>query len=486
MGSSVSSTTTASRAEGLLSILAPAYLLAALLLGGATRGDVLSSGAIRLLGVPVLALALVRLAQAGLRPGVRWPLAVLAAAALLPLLQLIPLPPGVWTHLPGHKVVADSFQAAGVAVPWMPLSLAPWATLDAWLGLIPPAAAFLATMTLGETSRRRVAFVIVAGALLGTLLGVLQVTSGADSSLRLYEVTNTDSAVGFFANRNHYADLLAVALPVTAYWLAYNDGRSRGQRAFNTAVAVGLVLVLLVSLAVAKSRAGIGLGVAGLVASAALLWFSQSVPRIVPALLVGGMLVSGGLIAVFALDPILARFHETVSDEARVTLLPGLFAAARTYFPFGSGLGSFVPVFQLFETPDTVLPQIVNHAHNDYLELWIETGLIGAAVILAGLAWFATAAFGAWAQPSGRDADLPRVAVIVVAIILVHSAVDYPLRTAAMLSVLGAAMALLTPPPAHAPRSRRRAGAPANDAPRTAAPRLAQARPYVTTRSRRA
>ena len=163
-------------------------------------------------------------------------------------------------------------------------------------------------------------------------------------------------------------------------------------------------------------------------------------------------------------------------------------AAARNYAPVGSGLGSFVPVFQLFERPEvfTVLQQYVNHAHNDYIELFIETGLMGAAALLVFLAWFATAAVRSALWPSGRDADLPRVAAVIVALLLVHSIVDYPLRTAAMAVVFALGCGLLTPPAASRPRSRRSASAPANDAIRGDSLRRLPSRPYVTTRSRRA
>jgi hypothetical protein len=190
-------------------------------------------------------------------------------------------------------------------------------------------------------------------------------------------------------------------------------------------------------------------------------------------------------VAAFALEPLMARFQDPVSTDARVNLLPGLIAAGKTFSPIGSGLGSFVPAYQLFERPETLLPQFVNHAHDDYIELWIEAGVLGLAVLAAGLAWFLTAALRAAFWPSGRDIDLPRVAVIVILILLVHSAVDYPLRTAALSTLFAFACALLTPPPSDGRRSRRRATAPANDGVAAAAIGRLPAKPSVTTRGRR-
>ena len=55
------------------------------------------------------------------------------------------------------------------------------------------------------------------------LLGFLQMTQGPASDLRFYEVTNPSEAVGFFANRNHFAALLNVTLIVSALVVLSGD-----------------------------------------------------------------------------------------------------------------------------------------------------------------------------------------------------------------------------------------------------------------------
>jgi len=482
----LSSTATASRSRTLLTVASAVFVGVALTLGGATHGEAISSALVRLAALPLLAMALFTITRDGVRREALWPLAILIAALAVPLVQMIPLPPALWTALPGRAVIAEGFKAGGVSLPWLPISLAPSGTLDALLSLIPPAAIFLAALNMDERERRLLTLVVVACALLGTLLGAAQVGSGQDSGLRFYAVTNADSAVGFFANRNHYAALLVIALPLTAYWLAYSEGRSGGQTAVYMLIAAGVLVVFLVSLGVTRSRAGIGLGALAVLLSAVLLWFSSSVPRIVPVLLVAGLMIGGGLVSAFALDPLMHRFQDPVASEARVTLLPGLMAAIKTFMPVGSGLGSFVPVYQIFERPETVLAQYVNHAHDDYLEILIETGLIGAALILAFIAWYVQAGVRAAGWPSGRDHDLPRVAAVVVLLVLIHSVVDYPLRTAGISVVFALACALLTPAAAGQARQRRRvSGAPANDGARNPQARRLPSRPSVSTRDHR-
>jgi O-antigen ligase len=465
--------------RNLFGLAVAAYLALALIFGGATHGEAFSSAIVRLAGVGLLGFALHRLTREGVPSSARWPLAILIAVALLPIAQLIPLPPGVWSGLPGRGPIADTFRQAGMALPWMPISLAPTETVDVLLSLIPAAAVFLAVITLDERARRMLTLVILAAALLGTMIGALQVASGEDSALRFYSVTNLDSAVGFFANRNHHADMLVVALPITAYWLAQSRSRSSGKDIVYLGLAAGILIILMVSLGVTKSRAGVILGVVAVLASAALLLGSKRVSKLVPIIMVAGLVVGVGLVAVFSLQGILGRFEEGLTGEARVDFWPTLVQAGKAFGPVGAGLGSFVPVFQVFERPDNLIPQFVNHAHNDYLELWIEAGWAGIALVVAGVVWVARALARSLFSPTAfKDYELPRLASIIVLILLVHSAADYPLRTAAMAAVFALACGLLAPPRALESKRRRSTMAPANDGAQLRVPALHKARPY--------
>lgn len=450
--------------ETAFSLTVAAFLAIALVLGGATHGEAYSSAVVRLGGLILLGWSLVRITARGAHRDARWPLILLAAIVLLPLIQLLPLPPGLWSDLPGRESVVQAYHLAGAPLPWAPISLEPDGTWDALYSLIPPAAMFLAVLTMEERARRRLTLVILGGALLATVLGALQVGGGNDSILRFYSVTNADSAVGFFANRNHHAAFLVVALPITAYWLAHAPSHAHSQRLASMGVAAGLVLVFLIGLGVTRSRAGVMLGVGAILASAALLAGSRRVSKLVPLVLVGVTILGGGLIAIFAFDGLMARFQDSLSGDIRVSLLSDFIKAGQSYFPVGSGLGSFVHAFEPFERPETLLNQFVNHAHDEYVEIWIEAGVAGAAVVAAALAWFAVAAVRSCIYPAAfEDHDLPRVASIIVLLLLIHSIADYPLRTAAMASIFACTCGLMIPPKGRERASRRRPIAPAND-----------------------
>jgi len=126
--------------------------------------------------------------------------------------------------------------------------------------------------------------------------------------------------------------------------------------------------------------------------------------------------------------------------------------AAKAYLPWGSGLGTFVPVYAFFEKPvDTILNTFANHAHNDAVELFLETGVLGLALTALFVLWLGLRSVAIWRSvpPMGaREVDwaLARAATIIVTLILVHSLVDYPLRTGAMMAIMAFSCALLIEP----------------------------------------
>jgi len=110
--------------------------------------------------------------------------------------------------------------------------------------------------------------------------------------------------------------------------------------------------------------------------------------------------------------------------------------------PFGSGLGSFPSVYPLYERLEQVTPTFVNHAHNDYAEVMLELGLAGILLMLLFLAWWSAAVWRVWR--TAEAGPIARAASIASAAILIHSVVDFPLRTAAIAACFGMCLALLS------------------------------------------
>src|SRR5205814_3380001 len=94
-----------------------------------------------------------------------------------------------------------------------------------------------------------------------------------------------------------------------------------------------------------------------------------------------------------------------------------------------------------YEDHGRVTSTYVIHAHNDYAELALEMGLPGIVLLFLFLAWWIAAAWRAWR--SVEAGPYARAASIASAAVLVHSLVDFPLRTAAIGASFAMCLALL-------------------------------------------
>ena len=419
-----------------LIVLAAVMIAAAALLGGGSRAVPLRLAAVELLSLPLLAVATLRLARDEGATSVRralWPLALLAAILAVPLLQLIPLPPALWTRLPGQAPRLEALTLAGLPIGWAPLSLAPAETERMALALAPPTAMFLAMLALGPSAGRRLTVLWLAMAVLGLALGVGQMASPEGGPAYLFAVTNQGSLVGLFANRNHEAAFLLALLPFAAALATRRRSTRPGAGVSPAPWLAGLFITLaVVALGVIRSRTGLLLAAPAV--AAALLVIAADGRRggmsaggawRTPALLAAAVTVALLAVATFSLTPILDRFAPAASQDLRLEAWPHVIAAARAYQPLGAGLGAFNTVYQAVEPLNLVVPTYFNHAHNEFLELWLEAGWPGVGLIAAFLAWLLVAAVAAWRWGSG----LARAAAAAVLLLLAASVTDYPLRT---------------------------------------------------------
>lgn len=425
--------------------IATAALLAfSFVFGGASRLHELRLALVELAAIPVLLLAARRLIASDAAPPSRFALWLLAALTAIPLIQIIPLPPAVWTNLPGRDQPELALQLAGIPAGWLPISLSPERTWRSALALLPPIAVFLGMMAAPSVFRRRVALGLVAATLAAVLLGSLQFLAGGT---RLYPWPTTDagSVVGLFANRNHMATLCLMSLPFAAV-IGARGVRRHGPDGqiwvWLSALFIGLVVV---ALGVIRSRAGLALVWPVLLLSLLAAWVASGRGRPRPLLLglSGAAALAMVLVVVFASGPILQRFDPTGGREGRFENWPVVLEAANTYLPLGSGLGSFDAVYRSVEPLEQVDPTYFNQAHNDFLESWLETGWLGAALIAAFFIWFARRAWSAWRGPVSTDRDLQRAATVAIGAVLLHSFVDYPLRTETITALFAFCCALL-------------------------------------------
>jgi O-antigen ligase len=440
-------------------------LLAALLLGGGTRGGFLSDALLQLLAIPLLLLSASRLGDLFWRNRakfrqLRWELIFCLAVVLVPLIQLVPPPPALWMLLPYRAPLIASFDNLGHGLPWLPISVSPNATWLSVVALLPTLAVFFGTILLGYRERRLLSLGVVAFGIVSAFLGLLQIAQGPASRLRFFAATNLSEAVGFFANRNHFAAFLYVVLLFAAVWaidIGFAVGPWRDRKIFEARSIVTItasflaIVILLAAEAMARSRAGMILTMVSLVGVYGLVLTDRR-RRTLSSTPLNFLFAAAGtafiLVVQFALYRVLARFNTDPLDDLRLQFARTTIEAAWAYMPFGAGMGTFVPVYGMFEKPqDLFAHAYINHAHDDVLELWLETGIFGIALMGAFAAWFVSRTAKIWRYASVGanefDRSLARAATIAVALIVTHSFLDYPLRTAAMTAILAFACGLM-------------------------------------------
>src|SRR5215469_4554939 len=411
-----------------------------------------SDAIVQLAALPLLAWALFRLNPSQLGRGGRWALVLLCAIVALPLLQLIPLPPSLWSSLPGRQEYASAYAAAGMVVPWLPVSLDPSAT---WLGLLsvlPATAVFLAMLSLEPRSRRVLTVLIFIVVFVSVVLDLQQTWEGPDSPLRFYTSTERFRAVGFFANSNHNAAFLYCAIPFAIAWAIGLVLDHRRNRAIGLALLALLTLSIIFGLTTTLSRAGMALLLVAGLSGLLLAWRhnrGQSGRRLL-RFAIGANVVALILAFQFGFVAFMKRVEQQGLKDDRWPVARITSHAAIANLPFGSGFGTFVPGYDEFAPRTLLRTSYVNHAHDDWLELWLTGGLPAIILVVGFLAWFGVATFRLWSrgQPDAPvlDLALAQAASIVIVLLLLHSVVEFPLRTPTLSVLFAMACAFLIPP----------------------------------------
>lgn len=406
--------------------------------GGASRAD--AGGQILVQGGAALALVVAILF--GPRPNIAparpiWLL--LLATILLMVVQLIPLPPGMWHELPGRAMFAEA-DFGSQSQSWRPWSLIPGATTMALTGMLTPLAVLLLMTSIRAEERLLTGNVVFLLAIVSTLLGLIQFSGGGMNNPF---INDTPGAVsGSFANRNHFALFLAIGCLLTMFW-AFSPKHSKWWRGL---VAAGLLLLILLLILATGSRAGMGLG--GLAVSLGTIMFRKKIQRdlrglprwVQPTILATILIVFAGFIylSVAANRAVSLQriFYINSEPDMRANSLPIILDIVQNYFPFGTGFGSFDPIFRLYEPFRLLKATYFNHAHNDFLEILIEAGLPGALLILVALGWWAMASAKAWRMPPSSASIPAKLGSSIILLIIIASIVDYPARTPMITAII--------------------------------------------------
>nr|MDP2192561.1 Wzy polymerase domain-containing protein [Rhodoferax sp.] len=288
-------------------------------------------------------------------------------------------------------------------------------------------------------------------ALLSSLLGLLQY-SGATAVLGPWV---NSSAVGeAFANlrqRNQFATLTNIGLAALLWWVAQNPSKSAlpgdTSRSYPlnclAAVPVAAAVVLAMGNAAASSRTGLVQLVILMAMALMWGWRQPAMRRVLMATALAYCIAAFALPVLAGLDPnvtgILARLHDAgPACASRLTLWANVLhlIAQKPWLGWGWGELDYVHFITLYPGPRFC--EILDNAHNLPLHLAVELGVPVALAVCGGGLWLV------WRTKPWREAGASRqMAWVVLAVIALHSMLEYPLWYGPFQMALGLCIGLL-------------------------------------------
>lgn len=348
-------------------------------------------------------------------------LALPAAALILGLLQLVPLPPPLLGLLspPGAELRDFALLPLGLTR-WRPITMDAPSTARAVARVVGLGSMALVALELGrrEPVRRRLLAALALSGISVAVCGFVHLLADTDSLFGVYRFYAPQSLVTPFGNKNHLAAWLTLTgtLSLGLALGAKTRDAAIGWAAGAFACGVGVFL--------SYSRGGIGTFVAawGLVGAAVLVRRGGGLRAVLPWLVIAATIVFAGLLA---FEQLLERADTLSSVEklsaTKVELWPMLAVGALHFWPVGMGLGAFELGFTRFQTTQ---PSVTfTHPENLVLQWLAEVGVpmtLALAAVVVLLLW--RVARSTWALPVERTAFFGVVGV------LLHDQFDFALE----------------------------------------------------------
>jgi O-antigen ligase len=359
-------------------------------------------------GVPLIGGALALAVLAPLRPcasrETRLLDTLLVITVLAAVFQLVPLPPSLGTALSPHaRGLRAAYDLQSVDSPqWQPLSVSPAATAYA-IGLVLTALIvfWTARWACARGMTHRIVRALAVAGLVAALVAIALQTAGERALIygRWPALDAGARPFGPFVNRNHFATWVVMAGPLAAGYVAAalrlrpsSSGRAAIVAVFESlgtsAVWVGVAgIVMSLALAISTSRSGLVSFATSLVAGA---WLARTRLTRQTALiaLAGVVTIALAVAAYINVQPLLARVDETLAVGAggRPGIWQETLRVIRDFPLTGTGLGGYQTAMLVYQQTDRAV--FINQAHNQYLHLLAEGGLlVGIPSLLAAVAF---------------------------------------------------------------------------------------------------
>lgn len=379
-------------------------LFLSVLIGGGTASGLYTETLIEIAAIVSAAAIFSRPSGQSIPRLVLW---LLALAFAVFCFQIVPLPAALLSGLRPEVLLASPWLAGETRLRFVSVGVG--RTIECLLYFAAAAAFFLGVTRLRPDQVYGLLPFFFMGVICNGLAAAIQYS--LSDTIAIEGLLPFTINAGLFANQNHFSALLFVSIPFVVYYGLFRGHLLSG--------SLGLISLLLLLLA-AGSRAGILIGLAITIISVVFLSARSRLGGYgILAVFIGLSLYTIGAwtkIDAEVVDPAFGR-----AEFARTTI-----AGIEENWATGVGFGSFQKVYQIYEKGEMIFKPYVNHAHNDYLELALEGGVPVVFLVAAYLILLFASSVRARRDP------LQKAAFLSVSFLLVHSLVDYPLRTAAL------------------------------------------------------
>ncbi len=297
---------------------------------------------------------------------------------------------------------------------------------------------FLIVNTWSYETRRRFVTGLLFIAFFMCIYGLIQYGSGGYRIFGYLRTTQAKWLSGTFVNPNHFAAYLEMAIPLGIALLLSRGARrgkhfilgikeilARGEiEALSRQLLLGFVIIILIlSLILTAARGGITSFLVAISFMPVLLLRSRTGKRAFLALSI--ILLLGFFYAMWiGLEPVFAKFSRVESElytiHGRLPLWRSTLELSKDHLWTGTGLGTYVHAFRQYKPIGLFLGGLIEHAHNDYLELLSETGIIGLFLFI----WLILS----FMKSLKMESPTSIACLVSVIAILLHSLTDFSLQ----------------------------------------------------------
>lgn len=291
-------------------------------------------------------------------------------------------------------------------------------SLESILFTLPLLGLFVFISCFGEYEQQLLIRFIFLGFAINFVSGVIELSYG--TNVEIEGVFPFTVRSGLFANENHFSTLVFMMIPLIAWRFMWYSKRPL--------IYIAIALLLVGFLFAVGSRAGMGISAA--LAVFCLFWKATEKEGLV--IRVGALAV---LIALAVISFSFLESGSALEGDLRLVFYKNTLKAIAEHWITGTGLGTFVFIYPMFEPQEDIVRVYANHAHNDYLELLLETGFLFFIPLMVLF-------FFQLFRHAMRNA-LTQAATLSVLAVLLHSLVDYPLRTMAIATIFTVLLAII-------------------------------------------